>query len=443
MYYVKALKKVPAPDISGQTVNWEVGDVKLVANADLEYFNDYTDVFVILRKANGIPSAVTGKKSSVIVFGDSMAAQQQQVRWLELMLSGAIDFVRFAGVGGERLVNFMARLDADVINVDADLVFFFGLTNNIIDNNNLDTIKTQLDLMITRILDSGKKLWIVSPPPALSGGFTTTQVQNAARIRAYLESLCKKTPGLFYVDGHQALVDQNSATSAALLALMTDNYHYNEAGGRLVANRMFDQLSKLYPIPTLSGDNGDIFSTINPFGSLIASVTRAGATGANQGAGSTGTVSAGAFHLTTGGATSVASKVARTDLPNGEWQRLTVSWTASGQVYYYFLTPTGQLSTIPAGALVKTQVEFEVTSVTGLVTVTLEAIITNSASTQVGFFTKTFPNIQIIKGVLALPAFALPVGSHSSQLNIVLNGVNGSAIVPQIGIVKYAPVYPD
>lgn len=60
MYYVKALKKASANDISGKSVNWNIGDVKLVADADLLYFKDHPDVFTVLPEVNGMPATLDG-----------------------------------------------------------------------------------------------------------------------------------------------------------------------------------------------------------------------------------------------------------------------------------------------------------------------------------------------------------------------------------------------
>lgn len=111
--------------------------------------------FELVRKSNGKIGGET----------DSKAVYHNQLReMIEFVFPGAPLHIINAGIGGETAAQGLGRLDRDVLLYKPDLcVVCFGLNDLGSGHSGLEKFRSALDVIFTRLLDSGTEVIFMSP----------------------------------------------------------------------------------------------------------------------------------------------------------------------------------------------------------------------------------------------------------------------------------------
>jgi hypothetical protein len=157
------------------------------------------------------------------------------VNWVQILRSYPLNIVSNGAQSGDTSVDVLARLEADVMAYQPQLVLMQSPTINdqSVSNGPIDeeTTYTSMCKIITRILGSGSKLILVSATPVASGEARAT-VQNMQRVQTLNKRIYdnyKDNAGFYYVDAFRRTVNPTDTTGLATATnfKIADKIHYS------------------------------------------------------------------------------------------------------------------------------------------------------------------------------------------------------------------------
>lgn len=262
------------------------------------------------------PVALT---SRTIVLGDSIDAAT--VGWFPYyaVQSKRIRMVRNAGVGGERTDQMLARIQADVLAYNPDIVILGGSTNDQGQGIAPATTKANIRAMVQAVFSIGALPILRTTPPvdvAGTGAFSTISTRrdgvmaHNTWIREYASSL-----GLDVLDIYQSVVDP--ATGGYAAGITSDGIHPTEVGYKAIADYLLG-----LPIPAAFKGGFPLARTVTDPSNLLPNGVFVGDSDANGRANS---------WLSSGGTPTWSLTAGGTGV-TGNWQRITTSTSASGGI---------------------------------------------------------------------------------------------------------------
>ena len=176
------------------------------------------------------------KNMTVVAFGDSITAWKG---WVAMLYGQLGTEVINAGVGGDRTVQALARIDDDVIAHDPDLVIVnFGMNDQAVDsstNKNLtpiDQYEKNYRTIIEKIKATGSKIILVAVHDVCNskygGGslaYNKTDAQGVGYVDRYNE-VVKKLANEYKL----GFLDINSLAEKQLDSIILDGIHLNDLG---------------------------------------------------------------------------------------------------------------------------------------------------------------------------------------------------------------------
>lgn len=220
------------------------------------------------------------------------------------------------------------------LNPRPDYCIVGGATNDVSFNRSINDIWNDWLAGIRKLQAADIIPAVCTTLPRGSAQLNAAQQGVVMQLNNRIREFCYGRRDILLIDPWPYMVDQASASSNALAGMMkADNIHTATIGATVIAQcalKAFDSVIDVFGTEYLAA--ADIFhATNNPGGNLLYSGTTnlglmTGITGvktANAGLTHTGDVATG-FSAVRGTATSTCawdhSKVARSDVPSGEWQ---------------------------------------------------------------------------------------------------------------------------
>jgi len=257
------------------------------------------------------------------------------IAWANVFLNGQMQLLRNAGVGSNRVEHILARMDADALSLSPKYVSVMAGYNNIVNSDTTANITAVLGTIFDKILASGAILLACTIlPNATQINAVPAKLVVYNQVNNFIKNYCAANAGAYLIDVAESFLD---ITTGGELSgyYQVDNIHPVMKGsipwGQYFAARVLQIIGlKSSPLPT---SPLDLFTNFKG-GNMLTGGRMVGTGGTNTGTGMSGSVATGWTHqLEYGTATSVASKVARTDGVQGEWQQIAVSSvTASSAV---------------------------------------------------------------------------------------------------------------
>lgn len=147
------------------------------------------------------------------------------------------------GVNGSTTTSMLVRFTRDVIDNNPDILFILGGTNDILSNRSIESIISNISLMVDEALSNNIKI-ILSSPPAIYKNQNSlfinykefdNQYNKLALLNKELFKL-SKGKGIEFVDLFSLT---NSITNISL-----DGVHLNEEGNILLYNEILPYIKK-------------------------------------------------------------------------------------------------------------------------------------------------------------------------------------------------------
>jgi lysophospholipase L1-like esterase len=384
--------------------------IKIGAN-DLNLKANTSDVLLKTTTPYG-----TGTK--IVLFGDSITEQNGAYTQSSAIYDGARGYwnmanfflnQRFtkiynAGIGGDTTVGMLARIQADVIDKNPDVVFFMGGINDIntLEEQDASIIFGRIEQIYDLLTANGIKIIGSLITPSVSS--IAWKKDTLAQLNKLLSDYAYSNPNLILVDMGKTIVDY---TTGDPIANWTDNTHpYDVAAfemGWEVANqiRPFFKETPFLPYSKLDNRllNGNAFMDGNVSGVATGFVG-------------------------TGIAGTVFTKEVRADRL-GEWQVIT-SPSVNGSGNFYNLVSNPEDLTFTQGDMIygACEIEADITEMRGI----YFEIFTQDAGYGTTFYSAnllrlpadTSPNIEnkIFKGTFKTEPFEIPATSTRIRVRL-------------------------
>lgn len=313
-------------------------------------------------------------------------------------------------------------------DADLDICVICAGSNDIFNSITADTTITNLGTMIDKVLESEATVVALAIPPRNS--LTEAQADAHCKVNNWLRYQSIINPRIVYVDPRSRVADAGTGNYRTNYVL-ADGIHLSSTGARVYGKALWDAISGFVaPRDNLMSFYHDTYNASNnPNGNLLANGLMDG-TGGNLRDDLFGTVSGsvatGWEMSTTNSNTTVnftASKVARTDGVEGDWQQIAFSGTspnAAGYSAFMSATPT----VIPAigtelEAMAEVQLDSSFTAVKALSLIILY-VSANELSYDMFYYDEDYPNLvdlgDTLSGVLRTPKLVIPAGTTSIRV---------------------------
>lgn len=175
------------------------------------------------------------------IFGIAKWAESKGAwNWATGFLRKPATLVANAAVGGQVTSQMVARL-SDVLSTDSDIVIICAGANDVVQGVSLSTITTNLDIIVSRIVASGKKVMILTVPPTTS----TSQHTLRSRVNDYISLLPYRYSHVAVADTHGRLASPD--TGLVMAGYTRDGVHWSEVGCDRVGRLIADAVSTLTP----------------------------------------------------------------------------------------------------------------------------------------------------------------------------------------------------
>lgn len=218
---------------------------------------------------------VAGKGNLVIAMGSSILAHGAidtgarfgydvagPVEWAMRRLGWRAPYMN-RSISGQKTIDMIARLDADVLSLKPQIVIMQNGTNEISDGFAL--LKENSYTLYSRIIATGATLIVmgVSTRDARSG-WSQKDYEAMAALNEFKRRFCEAHPKCYYVDTNATIMDPE--TGEAFADLTRDGTHWTPTGAYKVGDRLLPILEDLLPrtdiIPTYVAkpDNGVHFT---------------------------------------------------------------------------------------------------------------------------------------------------------------------------------------
>lgn len=242
--------------------------------------------------------------------------------YANIALDGRLHLIKSGGVSGERTDEMLARVPADVIAHNPDVVIVAGGGNDVTQGVAAATIQTNLQAIYEACLDVG--IIPVACTVLASDNMNTTGERDVyIAVNEWIRDYAKDTPGMVLCDWAGAYCDPT--TVAARSGYTTDGVHPTNLGAASIGAVLADALKDLV--------TGTKRLCSTNYGSIILNPMMLGTAG-TKAASVTGE-QADSWTTSWSGATgsAIASKVARTDGIGGEWQEFQLTSSGTLQMF--------------------------------------------------------------------------------------------------------------
>jgi lysophospholipase L1-like esterase len=388
-----------------------------------------------------------GNKQTAIIFGDSITAQNRSdtstflkysdrgyFTWGNAYLGQRLELLDNAGVNGNTTAMMLARIDDDVLSYDAGWNFVLGGLNDILTGVVWTETVGNLQEIYARITGNGNNVVAMAILPC-GQITTTTQKEALVNINLWIKNYAMRNKKIWFVDTYTPLLNPASATGAPVTTYMWDSTtHPSSSGAQLLGQAIFNVLDTVIPKINIQSSLADAASATNPYGNMCTNPVMSGTAGTNQ-AGSSGSIADNwRSIITSGTATAVGAKVARTDYPNLEWQQITITSTSGASTYdLYAFGEDFATAGLAVGDIVYAQFELDLT-VTGVTVSDLKPYIQSPSGTGILYAYANGQNDGSLQGgtyVFRTPDFTIPTGATGTPriyFELVFSG-SGSLVL--------------
>lgn len=458
--------------ITGKQSIWRIGQTEERSDQEATALLS-TGLFADLG-AQARPYGSTGSANTIVLFGDSITYQNTiatatalnaqdtgAYNWCNAYLGDRFRLVKNAGVSGNTTAQMVARLANDVMAYPSDWVWIMGGINDVltmIDGTGsvaqadacVATVTGNLLYIYETLLAVGRRPIAVLNTPAAAATQLANVYRRAAlhRIITWIREYCARTPGMYLVDAHSAVLDPTSATGDPASGTMQDGLHPSSAGAQRMGRACANALQYVVPPRNVVASLSDRIAAYHYYGNVLPNGTMQGTSGTVSGV-ATGVVAAN-WECYANAGTVTAAKVARTDLSGYDWQQVTVSSAA-----YTSVTWEDNLDpTLVAGAsTVYAAAEVDFYSLSGLNCTQLSLVLTaeqtwgtpvaNAVSTSLALG-NSGGNLQAGLGVMTLrtPDLLLPIGTTHLSLAVVAAYSGSGTAVYRVGRAELRHVGP-
>lgn len=402
-----------------------VGD-SMTGQGNIPIVSNYGDMTLPLPTSTSFP-AVTSY------------ADKGYVNWALACVGQRLRLLRNAGVGSNRLEHILARLDADVLSLKPRYVSILAGYNNIVNDDTYDNIVTQMSAIFFKIRKAGCFLIACTVlPNATYINAAPARLAVWLKINNWIKAYCQQQDGCFCVDTAESVMDVTTGGEVSG-AYQTDNIHPAMKGARLVGQFWAARVDTIIPKSSiLLGSPLDLNTNFGQ-GNILPGGRMVGTGGSNSGTGMSGSVATGWTHqLEYGTATSVASKVSRTDEIKGEWQQIAVSAMTGSSAVRLQKSISSGAATFVAGDTISAQAELAIDSATAIDYFYVQAQVQDSGYSDLAVFTAMLngpaSTVGAFSGVLKIPDFIVPAGAVDHiTFKILAHGTTGSAITFRVG----------
>ena len=210
------------------------------------------------------------KPSTATLFGDSYSSFQQDSvtqsntdnstyaasSWSMLiaMLGDAIDVNTYAGVGGDRSSDMLARIQADVLDIGDEWVFMqFGSVNDFFPySRSAVDVYADVVSMIDQIIANGQKVYgqNCAPQNPTRGDYSAAKAIQLATFNEMIAEYVRTTNGVLMGDVYSYAVDQSDNASGGAMAnkyIGTDKIHFNIYGAYDAGVKGIQDLAAYFP----------------------------------------------------------------------------------------------------------------------------------------------------------------------------------------------------
>jgi len=353
------------------------------------------------------------------------------VNWMQACTLQRLRLLRNAGVGGNRVQHMRARLQADVLSLNPGYVVVLAGYNNIINDDSFETIIADLGPIYDDILASGAGLVALTELPVAGVFGVASRLATWNRLNKWIRDYCRDRKNAKCVDASSSLSDPISGDPLA--SIYSDAIHPVMRGAQLFGAG-FAKANPFEGAPEsqlLTGSNKDVISTLNPAGNIVLNGLMAGTTGVNSGAGISGTVATSWTHqLEYGSATSVASKIARTDGRPGDFQQVAIS-AINGAVRLQ-QTRSVAAAGYAVGDVIRCFVELAIDAATSCDTLTFTAQVQNASFADIANYSWNLnsggSSVQVTDGVVvaSIPDFTVPALTNHIIFKVITASAAGS-----------------
>ena len=392
--------------------------------------------------------------NGVVVFGDSRARMSDPSvsdndrgmwKWANILMGQRFNTLAVSGVSGDTAALMLARIEADVLDHEPDYVVVLVGINDISAGVATATIISNLQSIYSKINAIGATVVACLEYPSSSAYSTTAKREALMQLNHAILDYARTHSNVVVANLYDALIDPTSATGAQKTGTLHDNIHPSVAGARLCATEISNVMTTLCPAQRIfSTSKIDVVSATHQGGNLVLNGCMAGTAGTNTGTGMSGNVADSWFNfLESGTATSVSSKVARTDNYSGEWNRQTIAATADNSIIRLRQTVTLPAQ-VAVGDTIEAYCELALSSVVGVVDSVHFVIYLMDAG-----FTNTLAAWSIepsgdpataFSGVLKIDPVVIPANTTQMFVMVRCQLDNGASCVVDVGRVEVRKV---
>ncbi len=277
------------------------------------------------------------------------------------------------GVSGDTTALMLARLQADVLNRNPDIVFVLGGTNDINSGTSYASVTGNLNSIYSQILARGAMVAAIPVTPRTSASDWSSSARRQVHhaVNQWIRDKALSTQGMILVDPYSVMIDPTTANGDARSGFTADGLHFAPIGafyiGKLIADIFSPLMRPCKPVFCSQSDTYD--APNNPYGNMVTNGLHTG-TGGTAGTGATGSVATNwqAFRNSGTSATTItASKTTRSDGLPGDVQQLVVATGGgSGASVCYFTTSPSDVTTgVDTNSWYEAACEIDVSGITG------------------------------------------------------------------------------
>lgn len=287
-----------------------------------------------------IARRAVGYLRDVVLFGDSLSAMNSwsgatsigrpdngYLTWATALAGVELNVVRNAGIGGNTTAEMLARIDADVLAYQSDVVIEMSGINGI----ETLPVETQIQNKVAiwqKLLAAGRYVIAMSTTP--HGGGTDPGITNIARLNALAAEFWRgRTDGEF-VDLHPFVTNTSIATAPWKTDFSYDFVHPTNLGAYWMAQALVPTLRRLFAPRRLVSSPRDTLQYDMLSKNILTNPLFLGTGGVN-GTGCTGTIPTDWRGLCNANVSAVHS-VAPAN--SGVGQKLVATITATATGYY-------------------------------------------------------------------------------------------------------------
>ena len=361
--------------------------------------------------------------------------------WCLAAVGQRLQLIRNAGVGSNRTQHVLARIDADVLAARPRYVAILIGHNNIVNDDSYAQITSDLTAIYAKIRGAGSRLIAFTIlPNATYINATASRKAIYNQVNLFIKQYCQQNDGCFCFDAAEAVMDVTTGGEQTGV-YFSDNIHPVMKGAMLIGNAFGTAVSSFIPnsaiqlgnpLDTSAVSGGFVGGNIHNAGRMV------GTSGTNTGTGMSGVVATNIVHeLNFGTATSVSSKVARTDGVQGEWQQVAISSMTGSSAVRVRRLIAASADTFAVGDQLIGSAEYQIDAPTLASNFTLRIEFANAGFTTIATFDAAQPSdastVQASTGVFKTGLITVPPLAAYMYFSIILVGNTGTVATFRVG----------